>query len=254
MSLQIGIVTLFPDIFNALHFGILGRAIRHGSLNVHLSNPRDYGLGQHQSVDDKPYGGGSGMVMRPEPLVQAIHACSAMLSTPALKIYLSPQGIPLTQTIVSTLAKRPSLLLVCGRYEGIDERVIDAAIDIELSIGDYVLSGGEFAACVLIDALARLQPNALGDANSLVDESFTAGMLEYPHYTRPENFDGLLVPAVLQSGNHQAIQEWRQMQALGRTWLKRPDLLATLTLTAEQQRLLERFKEKQTSGSTPTFL
>ncbi len=242
--MHIGIVSLFPELFDALHYGIIGRAIAQQLIKLHFANPRDYGLGKHCQIDDKPYGGGAGMVMRVEPLIAAITACQELMPTPVKRIYLSPQGQPLNQRMISELAHESSLLLVCGRYEGIDERVLELAIDVEYSLGDYILSGGEFAACVLIDAITRLQPNAIGGATSLASESFTAGLLEYPQYTRPPSYHGKEVPSVLLSGNHAAIARWRLQQALGRTQLKRYDLLQHRELTQEEQELLASFNEE----------
>ena len=242
--MHIGIVSLFPNLFDALHYGIIGRAITQEIIKLHFANPRDYGLGKHHHIDDKPYGGGAGMVMRVEPLIAAIAACQRLIPVPVKRIYLSPQGQPLNQKIISELAQHPGLLLVCGRYEGIDERVLELAIDVEYSLGDYILSGGEFAACVLIDAITRLQPNAIGAATSLASESFTAGLLEYPQYTRPASYQGKVVPSVLLSGNHAAIARWRLQQALGRTRLKRCDLLQERELTREEQDLLASFSEE----------
>lgn len=244
--MNIGIVSLFPQLFEALNYGIVGRAIEQQLVNLVFSNPRDFGLGKHQAVDDKPYGGGAGMVMRVEPLLQAIATCQASLPSPTKRIYLSPQGQPLTQTIVAELANLPSILLVCGRYEGIDERVLELAIDVEYSLGDFVLSGGEFAACALIDAVTRLQPGAVGGAESTACDSFSAGLLEYPQYTRPETFQDKHVPDVLLSGDHALIAKWRKQQALIRTKIKRPDLLAQLTLTTEEQALLDELTDHST--------
>jgi len=243
MSMQFGIVSLFPEIFESLHHGIVGRAIKQHIIECKFSNPRSFGLGKHAVVDDKPYGGGAGMVMRPEPLIAAIDDCQRQLSHPPLKIYLSPQGQSINQAVIEELASKPSLLLVCGRYEGIDQRVIKLAIDIEYSVGDFILSGGEFAACALIDAVTRLQPNALGDKKSLLDESFSNGLLEYPQYTRPKNYHGEKIPHTLLSGNHAIIAEWRLQQALGNTWLKRPDLLSKRQLSELETDLLQAFKD-----------
>lgn len=239
MSIHIGVISLFPEIFEALKYGIVGRALEKKIVNLHFTNPRDFGIGKHQAVDDKPYGGGPGMVMCLEPLLRAISTCQDALPTRPMRIYLSPQGKPLTQSIITSLAKQPSLLVVCGRYEGIDERVIELAIDAEYSIGDYVLSGGEFPACVLIDAITRLQPDAVGTAASVTNDSFSSGLLEHPHYTRPETYAKYKVPKVLLSGNHAMINQWREQQALIRTWKKRPDLLASINLTQEQQAWLD---------------
>lgn len=239
--MQIGIVTLFPDMFAALDYGITGRALKQALLSLHYWNPRDYTKDLHRSVDDRPYGGGPGMVMKVQPLQDAIAAGKEVLGRDTNVVYLSPQGQPLTQQVVERFASDQRLLLVAGRYEGVDERLLDAAIDEEWSIGDYVLSGGELAAMVVIDAITRLLPGALGDELSAAQDSFGQGLLDYPHYTRPEVVALEQVPAVLLSGDHRAIARWRLKQALGRTWLRRPDLLEKITLTVEQQELLTEF-------------
>ena len=232
--MRVDVVTLFPAMFDALtQHGVTGRAIQRGVLQLGLWNVRDYAHDRHRTVDDRPYGGGPGMVMQVQPLRDAIHAAQAADSTPARVIYLSPQGRRLDQAGVRELAAVPRMILVAGRYEGVDERVLQANIDEEWSIGDYVLSGGELAAMVMIDAVARLLPGVLGHEDSAQQDSFGSsnggvdgpGLLDYPHYTRPEEVDGVRVPEVLLSGDHQAIACWRQKQALGRTWLRRPDLL-----------------------------
>ena len=243
-ALQFGIVSLFPDIFDALNYGIVGRALKRNLIQLTIENPRDYTLDKHQSVDDKPFGGGPGMVMRPQPLVDAINACQNNLAVPAKRIYLSPQGKPLTHDIMQDLSKQTGIILVCGRYEGIDQRVIDTAIDVEYSLGDYVLSGGEFAALTMIDAITRLIPSALGDEQSAQADSFVEGLLDYPHYTRPESYEDQSVPDVLLSGNHQAIARWRFKQALGQTLNKRPDLLSKKTLTFEEKHLLNEYQQE----------
>jgi tRNA (guanine37-N1)-methyltransferase len=251
----VGLITLFPEMAQALHSGITGRAIKQGLLTLECWNPRDFTQNIHRTVDDRPYGGGPGMVMKVEPLRGAIHAAKAAAKsggvTPARvkTIYLSPQGKRLTQDGVKLLAQETHLILVAGRYEGIDERLILTEIDEEWSIGDYVLSGGELPALVLIDAITRLIPGALGDESSTQEESFNDGLLEYPHYTRPEYLDGYEVPSVLMGGDHAAIERWRHKQALGRTWLRRPDLLESLILTSEQQALLVEFIHEFTNAS-----
>jgi len=243
--MKIGVVTLFPDMFDSvIDYGITSRAVDQGLLALNCWNPRDFTSDRHRTVDDRPYGGGPGMVMKIEPLRAAIGAARAELNS-ARVAYMSPQGRPLDQRGVMELAAREELILVAGRYEGIDERLIDTEIDEEWSIGDYVLSGGELAAMVMIDAITRLLPGALGHEQSAVQDSFTAGLLDHPHYTRPEEYAGLRVPDVLQGGNHEAIRRWRLKQALGRTWLRRPDLLSALTLDPEQQALLEEFKRER---------
>jgi len=236
------IVTLFPEMIrDATAWGVTGRALERGLVELALWNPRDYTHDRHRSVDDRPYGGGPGMVMKVEPLRDAIRAARHATDTKATTIYLSPQGRKLDQNAVRRFAAIPRLVLVAGRYEGVDERLIEAEIDEEWSIGDYVLSGGEAAALVLFDAVVRLLPGVLGDDESALQESYMEGLLDYPHYTRPDVVDGRRVPDVLQSGNHEAIRRWRTKQALGRTWMRRPDLLIGRTLDAEQQRLLDEF-------------
>jgi len=239
--MRIGVVTLFPEMFDAvIDCGITSRAVDSGLLQLECWNPRDFTTDRHHTVDDRPYGGGPGMVMKIEPTRAAIRAARSELGS-AKVIYLSPQGRMLDQRGAVELAAVEQLILVAGRYEGIDERLLEAEIDEEWSIGDYVLSGGELAAMVLIDAVTRLLPGALGDAQSAQQDSFSDGLLDCPHYTRPENYEGRLVPEVLLGGNHAAIRRWRLQQSLGRTWLRRPDLLQTRTLNKEQQTLLDEF-------------
>ena len=239
--MHIEVVTLFPEsVQTLLQFGVTGRAVERKLLQVGTENPRDYATDKHKSVDDRPYGGGPGMVMKVETLRAAIHAARAKAAD-AKVIYLSPQGRRLDQAGVQELAKHPALILVAGRYEGVDERLIETEVDEEWSIGDYVLSGGELPALVMIDALARLIPGALNDEESAAQDSFMNGLLDCPHYTRPEDFEGRRVPEVLLSGDHAAIRRWRMQQMLGRTWLRRPDLLEDLALSAEQKKLLEDF-------------
>ena len=239
--MRIGVVTLFPEMFDAvIDYGITSRAVDQGLLQLSCWNPRDYTDDRHHTVDDRPYGGGPGMVMKPEPLRDAIHSARAELPR-AKAIYLSPQGRRLDQRGVEELAARAQIILVAGRYEGIDERLIESEIDEEWSIGDYVLSGGELAAMVLVDAVTRLLPGVLGDAQSAAQDSFADGLLDCPHYTRPEDYAGRRVPEVLLGGNHAMIRRWRLKQALGRTWLRRPELLRGRELDREQQRLLDEF-------------
>lgn len=237
--MRMDVITLFPDFVRQVgEYGVTGRAMQRGLLQLHTWNPRDFTHDRHRTVDDRPYGGGPGMVMRYEPLRDAIrHVRTA--SPQARVVYLSPQGRLLDQAAVRELAARPGLTLLAGRYEGIDERLLAREIDEEWSIGDYVLSGGELAAMVVIDAVARLQPGALGDEDSAAQDSFSAGLLDCPHYTRPETVDGMAVPAVLLGGNHSDIERWRAKQALLRTWQRRPELLEQLQLSQEQQVLLE---------------
>lgn len=244
--MRIDVVTLFPELVRQVaEYGVTGRAVQRGLLSLHTWNPRDYTHDRHRTVDDRPYGGGPGMVMRYEPLRDAIRAVRA--EAPAARVvYLSPQGRPLTQAAVREFAAEPGLTLIAGRYEGIDERLLAREIDEEWSIGDYVLSGGELAAMVLVDAVARLQPGALGDEDSAEQDSFsTGGLLDCPHFTRPETIDGMAVPQVLLGGNHADIERWRAKQSLGRTWQRRPELLERIELDREQQALLEEFIREQ---------
>ncbi|MEX1993289.1 MAG: tRNA (guanosine(37)-N1)-methyltransferase TrmD [Steroidobacteraceae bacterium] len=240
--MQIEVVTLFPPLIEAgLAAGIVGRARDAGRLQVGTVNPRDFASDPHRSVDDRPFGGGPGMVLKPEPLAAAIRTVAARLPPGSPVIGLSAQGQPFTQQQARRLAGMPAFGLVAGRYEGIDQRVSDALIDEELSIGDYVLSGGELPALVVIDAVARLLPGVLGDEESAAQDSFGDGLLDWPHYTRPETWEGRTVPAVLMGGNHAAIRRWRMRQALGRTWQLRPDLLRARRLTDEERALLEEY-------------
>lgn len=239
--MKIGVITLFPEMFAALQASIPGRAQKAGLLQLDFWDPRDFTSDKHHTVDDKPYGGGPGMVMKAEPLLAAIGAAKNSLGGQTTVIYLSPQGKPFNQAAAQQVLKREKLILIAGRYEGIDERVLDTAVDEEWSIGDYVLSGGELPAMCVIDALARLIPGVLGDAESAVQDSFASGLLDCPHYTRPEEIAGLKVPDVLLSGDHKAVAQWRLQQALGKTWLKRPDLLKNYLLNAEEQVLLAAF-------------
>lgn len=240
-----GIVSLFPEMFAPFtQQGVTGRAVKSGLLGVDTFNPRDFTHDRHRTVDDRPYGGGPGMLMMVKPLTDAISAAKQVGGENSKVIYLSPQGKPLDQAGVKRLSEIDRTILICGRYEGIDERVIDAHVDEEVSIGDYVLSGGELPAMVLMDAVARLVPGVLGHKASAVEDSFTDGLLDCPHYTRPEVLEGQAVPEVLLSGDHEKIRQWRHMQSLGRTWQRRPELLNHLALTEEQQRLLELFKSQ----------
>ncbi len=243
--MRFDVISLFPELFEiATRHGVTGRAVQRGIVNLALWNPRDYTTDRHRTVDDRPYGGGPGMVMLVKPLRDAIRAARA--EAPASRvIYLSPQGRRLDQAAVMEFAQRPGVILVAGRYEGIDQRVIDGEVDEEWSIGDYVLSGGELAAMVMMDAVIRVLPGVLGHEQSAEQDSFMAGLLDHPHYTRPEEIDGATVPAVLVQGDHEAIRRWRLKQALGRTWLERPDLLQGLPLTGEQQTLLAEFKRER---------
>jgi len=253
--MQLGIVTLFPEMFAAVtEHGISGRAVRSGLMNLELFNPRDYTTDKHRTVDDKPFGGGPGMLMKTEPLMASIAAARQAVAekqtvagvssaTDRVKvIYLSPQGKTLKQDLIVDLAKREAMVLLCGRYQGIDNRVLENEIDEEWSLGDFVISGGELAAMTLIDAMTRLQPGALGDEGSALEDSFSNGLLHSPEYTRPQSVIGQNVPEVLLSGDHEAIRKWRLKQSLGATWLKRPDLLQAMSLEVEQEELLEQFK------------
>ena len=245
MTRRIDVVTLFPGMFDAITaYGVSGRALERKLLELHLWNPRDFTQDRHRTVDDRPYGGGPGMVMKVQPLRDALNAARAATAEPAHVVYLSPQGRVLSQDGVRELSSHPRLVFIAGRYEGIDERIIEAEVDEEWSIGDYVLSGGELGAMVVIDALTRLIPGALGHEDSAEQDSFSQGLLDCPHYTRPELMDGHAVPQVLLSGDHQAIARWRLKQSLGRTWLRRPELLAELELDEYRQKLLQEFIEE----------
>jgi len=240
--MRLGVVSLFPQMFDAItQYGVTGRAVTQGKLNLDYWNPRDFTQDKHRTVDDRPYGGGPGMVMKVEPLRDAIQAAKQQLGENTKVIYLSPQGTLLDQQKLKELATRETMIFVAGRYEGIDERLIEQEVDEEWSIGDYVLSGGELAAMVLIDGVARLLPGVLGDEESAQQDSFMAGLLDHPHYTRPEQLLDQSVPEVLLGGDHEAIRKWRLKQSLGRTWLRRPALLEMETLTDEQKVLLEQF-------------
>ena len=250
MTFEFDVVTLFPQMFEAItKYGVTGRASANGIYHLHTWNPREFTEDNHRTVDDRPYGGGPGMVMLAQPLERAVTAArSRQIASRrggaggAKVIYLSPQGRPLDHRVVLELCELPALVLLAGRYEGVDERLIESEIDASVSIGDYVLSGGELPALVLIDAVVRLLPGVLGDGESAEQDSFANGLLDWPHYTRPEVFEGRAMPEVLTNGNHAAIRRWRTKQALGRTWLRRPELIAKLTLSAEEQRLLDEFK------------
>ena len=242
--MRIDVMTLFPDfIAQAAAVGVVGRAQERGLLSLHGWNPRDYATGGYRRVDDRPFGGGPGMVMLLEPLRACLEAVRAADPVPAPVIYMSPQGAPLTQKKARELAALPRMILLCGRYEGVDERFLEAEVDEELSIGDYVLSGGELAAAVVIDAVGRLQEGALNDAESAIQDSFEGdGLLDCPHYTQPSSHPLGDVPAVLRSGDHAAIARWRRQQALGRTWLRRPDLLDEAGLSKADRILLDAFR------------
>lgn len=239
--MKIGVITLFPEIMKALDVGITGRAIENKLIDVKTWNPRDFTRNNYKTVDDRPYGGGPGMLMKVKPLQEAIRAAKQALGEETKVIYVTPQGVPFNQNAAKALSRREKLIFLAGRYEGIDERVITTEVDEEWSIGDYVLSGGEFAILVMIEAMTRLLPGAVGDEESVQQESFSNGLLEYPHYTRPETINDLTVPEVLLSGDHRAIATWRLKQSLGKTWLKRPDLLKSLQLDTLQKKLLDEF-------------
>lgn len=244
--MRIDVVSLFPDfIAQCAAFGVIGRAVERGLLSLHGWNPRDYAEGNYRKVDDRPFGGGPGMVMLIDPLRNALQAARQADPAPSRTIYLSPQGRPLTQSRVRELAGEQRLVLLCGRYEGIDERLVAAEVDEEISIGDYVLSGGELAAAVLVDAVTRLQEGALNDAESAQQDSFGDGLLDCPHYTRPVEHELGAVPEVLLSGNHAHIAAWRRMQSLGRTSQRRPDLLDEQALSKADRKLLEQWRVEQ---------
>ncbi len=246
--MKFDVVTLFPEMVESVaSIGVLGRAVKNGQIQLNSWNPRDYTTDKHRTVDDRPYGGGPGMLMKVQPLKLAIE--DAKKTAPDSRvIYMSPQGKTVTQQDVKKFAEQPGLILIAGRYEGIDERIIETHVDEEWSIGDYVLSGGELPALVLIDAIARMIPGVLGDAQSAQQDSFMQGLLDCPHYTRPEEIDGRTVPQVLLSGNHRDIDRWRLQQSLGRSWLRRADLIEALNLTEEQKQLLDAFKQENNNS------
>ncbi len=240
--MRIGVVTLFPEMFKALtEFGVTGKAAKKGLLSVEFFNPRDYATDNYQSVDDRPFGGGPGMLMKYDTLQKAITEAKKSLGQQAKVVYTSPQGKTFNQRIAQGCAKLDEIIFIAGRYEGIDERIISSYVDEEWSIGDYVLSGGELPAMVMIDALARLIPGVLGDLESAVQDSFTAGILDFPQYTRPEEINGMQVPKVLLHGKHDEIKNWREQEALGRTFIRRRDLIKNLALTDLQEKLLAEY-------------
>ena len=239
--MRIDVITLFPEfVEQVIGYGVVGRAAEQKLLSLHCWNPRDYTRDRHRTVDDRPYGGAHGMLMKAQPLKDTIDAVRQQ-SAAAQLVYLSPQGRLLTQAMLAERVQAGSLILLCGRYEGVDERLLQQEVDDEWSLGDYVISGGELAAMVCIDAMTRLIPGALGDDESAQQDSFSKGLLECPQYTRPEEFMGRRVPEVLMGGNHRDIETWREQQALGRTWQRRPDLLERVELSARQKALLEEF-------------
>lgn len=244
--MRIDVVSLFPEMYSVVRdYGITGRAVERGIIDLALWNPRDYTQDRHRSVDDRPYGGGPGMVMMIEPLRAALRTARAAQNVPAKVIYLSPQGKRLDQDALRVFATQQRLVLIAGRYEGVDERFVEMEVDEEWSIGDYVLSGGELATMVLIDGVTRLLPGVLGHEDSAQQDSFVDGVLDYPHYTRPEDFEGRRVPPVLLGGNHAVIARWRRKQALGRTWQRRPDMLETVVLNDEERELLAEYQREQ---------
>jgi tRNA (guanine37-N1)-methyltransferase len=248
--MRFDVISLFPEMFDAISkHGITSRALEKKIYSLNVINPREFTADNHKTVDDRPYGGGPGMVMLAEPLAKAISAAKAVNAN-AKVIHLSPRGTPLTHEKVMSLSQEQGLILLASRYEGVDERLLDALVDEELSIGDYVLSGGELPAMALIDALVRQLPGALGDADSAIEDSFVNGLLDCPHYTRPEVYENKSVPEVLLSGNHAKIREWRLKQSLLLTRAKRPDLLAARSLTKEEARLLQEIISEQEQASS----
>jgi len=247
MSIAFDAITLFPEMFAAVtQSGITRRALERQLYSLRLWNLRDFATDNYRTVDDRPYGGGPGMVMLAEPLAKAIRTAREQRGGGRSRvIYFTPQGVPLVHRRVLELAREQRLILLCGRYEGIDQRLIDAEVDEEISLGDFVLSGGEIAALALIDAIVRQLPGALNDADSAQQDSFADGLLDCPHYTRPEDYEGVPVPPVLLSGHHAEIRRWRLKQALGRTWVRRPDLLRQRQMTNEEAVLLEEFRREQ---------
>jgi len=242
--MRFDVITLFPEmVLQAAQIGVTGKAIENEIVSLNVWNPRDYTHDKHKTVDDRPFGGGQGMVMKYQPLHDAVTAAKVDAKPDCKVVYLSPQGKPLTQALLSENSQLSQLILVAGRYEGLDERFIQSDCDEEWSLGDYVISGGELAALIVIDGITRLLPNVLGNEQSALQDSHSDGLLDYPQFTRPEVIDEMTVPDVLLSGNHAEIARWRMKQTLGRTWQKRPDLLKNKTLSAEQERLLAQFKE-----------
>lgn len=243
--MNIGLISLFPEMFDAIiKYGVTARAVKNGLLFIDCFNPRDFALDKHKTVDDRPYGGGPGMLMMVQPLRDALNHAKQKIGSQTKVIYLSPQGRPLDQKGVIELSQNDNLILIAGRYEGIDERLIQKEVDEEWSIGDYVLTGGELPAMVLIDAMARFIPGVLNHPLSAEEDSFMNGLLDCPHYTKPEVLDNMAVPEVLLSGHHEKIRLFRLKQSLGRTWLRRSDLLTNLALTEEAKQLLDEFKSE----------
>ena len=245
-QLRLAVLTLFPEMFSAItQWGVTGRAFESGLCQLHLQDPREEAADRHGTVDDRPYGGGPGMVMQAPILAAALAKARAVAGENAKVVAMSPQGIPLDAALVRSLASEDALVLVAGRYEGIDERFVTRHVDLEVSVGDYVVSGGELPAMMLIDALVRWLPGALGHEASAAEDSFSEGLLDCPHYTRPKEVEGLKVPNILLSGHHENIARWRLKQSLGRTSERRPDLLAKRTLGAEEQRLLDEYSSER---------
>jgi tRNA (guanine37-N1)-methyltransferase len=244
--MQFSVVSLFPEMVGTIgEFGVVGRAEQRELISLSMDNPRDYTSDVHRTVDDRPYGGGPGMVMKFEPVAAALEAAKDRMPNACPVVYLSPQGQVFDQAMAKRFSKLPGLILLAGRYEGIDERLVESHIDEEVSLGDFVLSGGEIAAMAVIDAVVRLLPGVLGDDESAAQDSFMEGLLDHPHYTRPEEIAGRKVPDVLLSGDHARIARWRYKQALGRSFVRRPDLLEKLDLNDEQQTLLDEFLKEQ---------
>ena len=242
--MRIDVITLFPEMVEqVVKYGVVGRAADQSLISLECWNPRSYTLDKHRTVDDRPYGGGPGMLMKVQPLEETIQAVREK-NPQAQLVYLSPQGKPVDQDMLARQVNAGSIIFLCGRYEGIDERLVQQEVDQEWSIGDYIISGGELAAMVCIDAMTRLIPGALGHEQSAQQDSFSDGLLDYPHYTRPEEYKGMKVPEVLMNGNHRHIEDWRERQSLGRTWQRRPDLLELIVLDDRQQALLNDFKDE----------
>ena len=244
--MRFGVVSLFPEMIGTIgDYGVVGRAQQRGLISVEVENPRDHTSDAHRTVDDRPYGGGPGMVMKFEPVAAALASVKGRMPEGCPVVYLSPQGQAFDQAAATRFSALPGIVLLAGRYEGIDERLVESHIDEEISLGDFVLSGGEIAAMAVIDSVVRLLPGVLGDDESAAQDSFMEGLLDHPHYTRPEEIAGRKVPDVLLSGDHAGIARWRNKQALGRSYLRRPDLLEKLNLTDEQQTLLDEFLKEQ---------
>ena len=241
-----GVISLFPEMLKAVtESGVTSRAVKHGLIDINVWNPRDFTLDKYQTVDDRPYGGGPGMLMKVQPLRDAISAARQQAPQGTKVVYMSPQGERLSHSLVTRFHNWGSLILIAGRYEGIDERILQKEVDLEVSIGDYVLSGGEIPAMCVIDAVSRMGPGVLGDIRNAHEDSFADGLLHFPQYTRPEVIDGMAVPEVLMSGNHEKIRRWRLQQALSRTYERRPDLLQSRLLNREEQKLLDEYLEQK---------